>query len=64
VVGIPAHFVYGLATIGHLGPAFVLLTVFLIAAAVSYPSSSVLYSKRPNSTVETDARKSGAHGSP
>lgn len=64
VVGIPAHFVYGLATVGHLGPPFVLLTVFAIAAAASYPSSSVRYSKRPNSTVETDARKSGARGSP
>lgn len=64
VVGIPAHFVYGLATVGHLGPPFVMLTVFAIAAALSYPSSSVLYSKRPNSTVETDARKSGARSSP
>jgi len=64
VVGIPAHFVYGLATVSHLGPPFVLLTVFAIAAAMSYPTSSVLYSKRPNGTVETDARKSGAHGSP
>ena len=64
LVGIPAHFAYGLATVGHLGPPFVLLTVFAIAAAASYPSSSVLYSKRPNSTVGTDARKNGARGSP
>jgi len=55
VVGIPAHFVYGIATVGHLGPSFVLLTIFAIAASMSYPSSSALYPKRPNSTVETDA---------
>ena len=64
VVGIPAHFVYGIATVGHLGPPFVLLAIFAIAAAMGYPSSSALYPKRPNSTVETDARKSGARGSP
>lgn len=64
VVGIPAHFVYGIATVGHLGPPFVLLTIFAIAASMSYPSSSALYPKRPSSTVETDARKRGARGSP
>lgn len=59
VVGIPAHFVYGLATVGHLGPPLGFLIVFAVAAAVSYPSSSVL-GKRPNSTVETDARTGSA----
>jgi hypothetical protein len=63
LVGIPAHFVYGIATVGHLGPPFVLLAVFAIAAAMSYPSSSALRPKRPSSTVETDARNSGAGGS-
>jgi hypothetical protein len=64
-VGIPAHFVYDLATVGHLGPPFVLLIVFAVAAALSYPSpSATVYLKRPNSTVETDACKSGARGSP
>lgn len=42
VVGIPAHFFYDLATVGHLGPPFVLLIVFAVAAAMSYPGS---YSK-------------------
>lgn len=37
LVGIPAHFAYGIATVGHLGPPFALLTVFAIAAAASYP---------------------------
>lgn len=44
-VGIPAHFVYGFATPGHLGPAFVLLLAFAVAAAVSYPTSSVLHKR-------------------
>ena len=63
-VGIPAHFAYGFATLGHLGPAFVLLITFAIAAALSYPTSSVLHPKRPNNTLETDARNIGARGSP
>ncbi len=38
-VGLPAHFSYNLATVGHLGPPFALLTVFAIGAAMSYPTS-------------------------
>ena len=41
-VGLPAHFFYGLATLGHLGPPFVLLGLFAIGAAISYPGSSSL----------------------
>ena len=37
-VGIPPHFFYGLATVGHLGPTFVVLTTFAIGAIMSYPS--------------------------
>ena len=36
-VGLPAHFVYDLATVGHLAPPFILLALFAIAAAISYP---------------------------
>lgn len=38
-VGLPAHFFYNLATLGHLGPSFALLAVFAIGAAISYPTS-------------------------
>ena len=38
-VGLPAHFFYNLATVGHLGPPFALLAVFAIGAAMSYPPS-------------------------
>jgi hypothetical protein len=37
LVALPAHFVYGLATFGHLGPAFAALAVFALGAALSYP---------------------------
>ena len=37
LIGIPAHFPYHLATLGHLGPPFVLLALFAVAAALSYP---------------------------
>lgn len=37
-VGLPAHFLFNLATVGHLGPPFALLTVFAIGAAMSYPT--------------------------
>ena len=37
LVALPAHFVYGLATVGHLGPAFAALGLFAIGAALSYP---------------------------
>ena len=37
-IGIPAHFVYNLATAGHLAPPFVLLAIFAIAAGASYPT--------------------------
>lgn len=36
-IGIPAHFPYHLATPGHLGPPFLLLGAFAIAAALCYP---------------------------
>lgn len=39
-VGLPAHFFYNLATVGHLGPPFALLTVFAVGAAMSYPTST------------------------
>ena len=39
-VGLPAHFFYNFATVGHLGPPFALLTVFAIGAGMSYPESS------------------------
>ncbi len=39
LVGIPAHFFYDLATVGHLGPPSVLLAVFAVAAAMSHPPS-------------------------
>ncbi len=37
IIGIPAHFVYGLATVGHLGPVFAVLLIFLIGATMSFP---------------------------
>lgn len=37
-IGIPPHFTYGLATIGHLGPSVAILTVFTIGALASYPT--------------------------
>ena len=44
-VGIPAHFFYGFATLGHLGPPFAVLTVFAVGAAMSYPRSPSLEAK-------------------
>ncbi len=37
VIALPAHFVYGLATVGHLGPVFAALLIFFIGAALSFP---------------------------
>jgi len=42
LVGIPAHFAYGFATLAHLGPPFALLAVFALAAALSYPGPASL----------------------
>ena len=56
-VGLPVHFLYNLATVGHLGPPFALLTVFAIGAAMSYPSSASLHPKRPNSAYMDSSRE-------
>jgi hypothetical protein len=42
LVALPAHFVYGLATLGHLGPAFAALAIFALGAALSYPKERSL----------------------
>jgi hypothetical protein len=42
LIALPAHFVYGLATLGHLGPAFAALAIFAVGAALSYPKERSL----------------------
>ena len=38
LVSIPVHFVYGFASLAHVGPLFFGLFVFVVGAALSYPS--------------------------
>jgi hypothetical protein len=59
-VGLPAHFSYNLATVGHLGPPFALLTVFAVGAAMSYPPSGSIHPKRPNNAFESGRAKGSA----
>lgn len=36
VVSVPAHYPWGLATLGHLGPVYVAVAIFLAGVAVAY----------------------------
>jgi len=36
VVSVPAHYPWGLATLGHLGPVYVAVAIFLAGAGVAY----------------------------
>ena len=36
VVGLPLHFVYGIATLGHLGPVYLAIALTLAGTALSY----------------------------
>ena len=38
LVTIPVHFVYGFASLAHVGPLFLGLFVFVVGAVLSYPS--------------------------
>lgn len=36
VIGLPIHYVYGLGTLGHLGPFYVVTAVILIGVGIAY----------------------------
>ena len=39
-VGLPAHFFWGFATVGHLGPTAIVVLIFFVGAALSYRTSN------------------------